>query len=173
MITVPVPSYNIFYFGLNMYKLSIQRCFRFWNVSVNAPWTFSTIRSKALLRYDSNVPRRSWPFNVPDRSPFLTVIMTVTMTDPDRSWLFLTVLDCPERFRPFNERFRSFVTYDRFDHIMKFILEVKNITSNKFRLILDEIIYFLRHRPKPVFCHFWDQSQLSPISRGPLCSHFF
>jgi len=54
-------------------------------------WTFSTICSKELLRYDSNVPRRSWPFNVPDRSPFLTVTMIV----PDRSWPlpwpFLTV----------------------------------------------------------------------------------
>ena len=105
--------------------------------TVNVPWTFSTIRSKALLRYDSNVPRRSWPFNVPDRSPFLTVTMTVLdryhdrswpfLTVPDRSWPFLTVserswpflsvldrfwafLTVSERFRPFYERFRSFWT---------------------------------------------------------------
>ncbi len=66
-----------------MYYL-VQCFFRFWNVNVNVPWTFSTIRSKALLRYDSNVPKRSWPFNVPDRSPFLTVTKSV----PERSWAF-------------------------------------------------------------------------------------
>ena len=38
-------------------------------------WPYSTFRSKALLRSDSNVPRRFWPFTVPDR--FL-----------DRSWTF-------------------------------------------------------------------------------------
>jgi len=38
--------------------------------------TFQTV---CLVKYD-----RSWPFNVPDRSPFLTVTMTV----PDRSWPF-------------------------------------------------------------------------------------
>jgi len=43
--------------------------FPFWSVSMNAPWTFLTIRSKALLRPGSNIPERSmsvfdhlWPF---------------------------------------------------------------------------------------------------------------
>jgi hypothetical protein len=50
--------------------------------TVNVPWPFSTIRSKALLRSDSNVSRRSWPFTFPDRSLFLTI--------PDR---FMSVFD--------------------------------------------------------------------------------
>jgi len=71
----------------------LQCFFRFWNVDVNVPWTFSTIRSKELLRYDSNVSKRSWPFNVPDRSPFLTVTITVPDRYHDRSLPFLSVLD--------------------------------------------------------------------------------
>ena len=49
-----------------LYKI-VKKHFCFWNVNVTVPWTFSTIRSKALLHSDSNVPRRSWPFTVLDR----------------------------------------------------------------------------------------------------------
>jgi hypothetical protein len=54
--------------------------------TVNVPWTFSTIRPKAILCHDSKVPRRSWPFTVPDRSPSLTVHRPWALP-----WPYLTV----------------------------------------------------------------------------------
>ena len=44
--------------------------------------------------------------------------------------------------------------------IMKFIIEVKTFPATRFKLIFDEILFFLRHILKPVL----DQSQLSQIS---------
>ena len=61
--------------GINFLK-NIQFFFRFWSVNVKVPWTFFTIRSKALLRPDSNVLRRSRSFSV---------------TTDHRSWAFLNV----------------------------------------------------------------------------------
>ena len=55
-------------------------------MNLNVTWTFSTISPKALLCYDSKVPRRSWPFAVPDRSPSLTVHRPWPLTVPDRFW---------------------------------------------------------------------------------------
>jgi len=36
-------------------------------------------------------------------------------------------------------------------------------------MIFNKINHFLRHIPKSIFGHIWDQSQLSPIYRGILC----
>ncbi len=84
----------------------LQCFFRFWRVSVTVPWPFSTFRSKALLRSDSIVPRRSWPYTVPDRSLFLTV--------PDRFWAFPSVFFRLWAFTivlwPFKDCFNHYLT---------------------------------------------------------------
>ncbi len=38
-------------------RISLQWFFTFWKVNVIVRWKFSTIRSKVLLRFSSNVPR--------------------------------------------------------------------------------------------------------------------
>ena len=110
--------------------------------TVNVPWTYRE-RDFAIVSdrlpctvWSLHTVQRPWPFTVPDRSPFLTVLdrSWPFLTVLDRSWPFLTVLDrswpfltVPERFRPIYERFRSFSTvlwvfsvicdlYGRFDH---------------------------------------------------------
>ena len=121
-------STNVNYFTVFLSFLTRER-----DRTVNVPWPFSTIRSKALLRSDSIVPRCSWPFTVPGRSPFLTVqrsdrstflsvperspflsvperspflsVFDRFITVPDRSWPFLTV---PDRFMSFSLPLRSF-----------------------------------------------------------------
>ena len=44
----------------------------------------------------------------------------------------------------------------------------KTIRATRFKLNFDELLFFRRHSTKPVFWHFWYQSQLSPIYQGPL-----
>ena len=72
-------------------------------------------------RFPLFVPKRSWPFNVSDRIPFLTVWMTVP-------YRFNSV---NERFVSVYERFRSFCTVLR----LKFKKSVIHYTvgNNKFK----------------------------------------
>ena len=74
--------------------------------TVNVPWTYRE-------RFPLFVPKRYCVttrtfLDVLDRSTSLTVQRPWPFTVPDRSWPFLSVCD---RFRPFYERFRSFVTF--------------------------------------------------------------
>ncbi len=91
-VLIKIPKWYILIFSkLKIFKTwlyMIQFSFRFWNVNVN------------VFHYSF--------LDVVDRSTSLTVTVAVLDRYHDRSWPFLTV---PERFRPFYECFRSFVTF--------------------------------------------------------------
>ena len=73
--------------------------------NVTILWTYSAVRSMALLRSGSNISRRSWPFSVTTiQRPFLTFLWSVKLRNGHERW---TLRKIQEKFHTFTFSFRN------------------------------------------------------------------